>query len=147
MLNRSISKRQDTKEIKEKKKPKRVARPENSEQKSKTNSVQSHSKSRNSSHASSHSGVHKKNAQNAIIKLGSADNISVKSSSSGGGTPRRFNKNIIKKKSIFEAASKIKSEVVKWTTGQSDLTVEEDSDERRGRMVGPLTEEERLKRV
>jgi hypothetical protein len=27
------------------------------------------------------------------------------------------------------------------------LTVEEDSDERRGRMVGPLTEEERLKRV
>jgi len=38
--------------------------------------------------------------------------------------------------------------VVKWTTGQSELTVEEeDSDERRGRMVGPLTEEERLKRV
>jgi hypothetical protein len=34
-----MSKRQDTKEIKEKKKPKRVARPENSEQKSKTNSV------------------------------------------------------------------------------------------------------------
>jgi hypothetical protein len=37
--------------------------------------------------------------------------------------------------------------VVKWTTGQTELTVEEDSDERRGRMVGPLTEEERLKRV
>ena len=70
------------------------------------------------------------------------------SSSSGGGTPRRVRQSGIKKKSIFEAAAtKIKSDVVKWTSENVELPIEEDSDERRGRMVGPLTEEERLKRV